>query len=172
MITFQDSSDSVTVLRYFEADEHKVEQLVFEDGTVWDVATVKAQILAGTEADQRLQAFSEGSEIHASGGNDVLEGERGNDALYGDEGDDELYGSWGDDTLSGGAGLDVLDGGDGNDTYIFNAGGGKDVIFNNTRYSSDVGLDTLRFGDTIRPDQITLSRQKDHLIIAVGDGHG
>lgn len=170
IITFQDSSDSVTVLRYFEADEHKVEQLVFEDGTVWDVATVKAQILAGTEADQRLQAFSEGSEIHASGGNDVLEGERGNDALYGDEGDDELYGSWGDDTLSGGAGLDVLDGGDGNDTYIFNAGGGKDVIFNNTRFSSDVGLDTLRFGDTIRPDQISLSRQKDHLIIAVGDG--
>ncbi|WP_270504047.1 calcium-binding protein [Kluyvera ascorbata] len=170
IITFQDSSDSVTVLRYFEADEHKVEQLVFEDGTVWDVATVKAQILAGTEADQRLQAFSEGSEIHASGGNDVLEGERGNDALYGDEGDDELYGSWGDDTLSGGAGLDVLDGGDGNDTYIFNAGGGKDVIFNNTRFSSDAGLDILRFGDTIRPDQISLSRQKDHLIIAVGDG--
>jgi hypothetical protein len=40
-------------------------------------------LLAGTEAAQSLQAFREGSEIHAGGGNDVLTGDSGNDACTG-----------------------------------------------------------------------------------------
>ncbi len=71
---------------YFSPDSYQVEQIVFADGTVWDVAAVKAMLLAGTAAAQSLQAYREGSEIHAGGGNDVLTGDSGNDALYGEAG--------------------------------------------------------------------------------------
>jgi Ca2+-binding RTX toxin-like protein len=89
---------------------HAIEQIVFADGTVWDESAVKAMLLAGTEAAQSLQAFREGSEIHAGGGNDVLTGDSGNDALYGEAGDDTLAGLSGDDLLSGGRGNDRLEG--------------------------------------------------------------
>jgi Ca2+-binding RTX toxin-like protein len=66
-ITFRDSSDSLTLRDYF-ISSHAIEQIVFADGTVWDESAVKAMLLAGTEAAQSLQAFREGSEIHAGGG--------------------------------------------------------------------------------------------------------
>jgi Ca2+-binding RTX toxin-like protein len=84
-ITFRDSNDSLTLRDYF-ISSHAIEQIVFADGTVWDESAVKAMLLAGTEAAQSLQAFREGSEIHAGGGNDVLTGDSGNDALYGEAG--------------------------------------------------------------------------------------
>jgi Ca2+-binding RTX toxin-like protein len=102
-ITFRDN-DSLTLRDYF-ISSHAIEQIVFADGTVWDESAVKAMLLAGTEAAQSLQAFREGSEIHAGGGNDVLTGDSGNDALYGEAGDDTLAGLSGDDLLSGGRGM-------------------------------------------------------------------
>jgi Ca2+-binding RTX toxin-like protein len=108
-ITFRDSNDSLTLRDYFISN-HAIEQIVFADGTVWDESAVKAMLLAGTEAAQSLQAFREGSEIHAGGGNDVLTGDNGNDALYGEAGDDTLAGLSGDDLLSGGRGNDRLEG--------------------------------------------------------------
>ncbi|HHT0104433.1 TPA: calcium-binding protein, partial [Raoultella planticola] len=100
---------------------------------------VKAMLLAGTEAAQSLQAYREGSEIHAGGGNDVLTGDNGNDALYGEAGDDTLDGSFGNDLLSGGTGNDLLKGGYGDDTYLFNAGDGQDTIIESSGTGSGRG---------------------------------
>jgi Ca2+-binding RTX toxin-like protein len=68
VLSFRDRADSVIIQGYFSLDYYQVEQIVFADGTVWDVPAVKAMLLAGTEAAQSLQAFREGSEIHAGGG--------------------------------------------------------------------------------------------------------
>jgi Ca2+-binding RTX toxin-like protein len=57
-----------------------------------------------------------------------MDGGRGNDVMHGGDGDDRMFGGDGDDVLSGGAGDDVLKGGEGNDLFIFNGGGGSDLI--------------------------------------------
>ncbi|HAT1603872.1 TPA: hypothetical protein I8Y23_000144 [Raoultella planticola] len=154
VLGFRDRADSVIIQGYFSLDSYQVEQIVFADGTVWDVAAVKAMLLAGTEAAQSLQAYREGSEIHAGGGNDVLTGDNGNDALYGEAGDDTLDGSFGNDLLSGGTGNDLLKGGYGDDTYLFNAGDGQDTIIESS------GTDTLRLGEGLLAEQAVLSRQR------------
>lgn len=63
----------------------------------------------------------------------VMRGGTGNDYLKGGKGKDKLYGNKGNDTLWGGKENDSLWGGDGNDTFIYQAGEGKDTIFD---YSS------------------------------------
>ncbi|EMD1845618.1 hypothetical protein VQV38_005713, partial [Raoultella planticola] len=147
VLGFRDRADSVIIQGYFSLDSYQVEQIAFADGTVWDVAAVKAMLLAGTEAAQSLQAYREGSEIHAGGGNDMLTGDNGNDALYGEAGDDTLDGSFGNDLLSGGTGNDTLKGGSGNDIYLFNAGDGQDTIIESS------GADTLRMGEGLLAEQ-------------------
>ncbi|HAT7517480.1 TPA: calcium-binding protein, partial [Kluyvera ascorbata] len=86
----------------YEGNRYRVEEIVFADGTVWDVATVKAMLVAGTDEAQSLTAYSPGTEIHAGGGDDKLYGDKGADRLYGDEGNDTLSGDSGNDTLVGG----------------------------------------------------------------------
>ena len=68
--------------------------------------------------------------------NDILNGDLGDDQLSGSRGDDSLSGGFGNDVLSGGTGYDQLAGGQGNDTYVFELGGGQDVIFNYVAASS------------------------------------
>uniref|UniRef100_UPI0031DC1BBD calcium-binding protein n=1 Tax=Klebsiella sp. TaxID=576 RepID=UPI0031DC1BBD len=167
VLGFCDRADSVIIQGYFSLDYYQVEQIVFADGTVWDVPAVKAMLLAGTEAAQSLQAFREGSEIHAGGGNDVLTGDNGNDALYGEAGDDTLDGGFGNDLLHGGTGKDTLKGGSGNDIYLFNAGDGQDTIIESG------GTDTLRLGEGLLAEQTVLSRQRvqgyDSLVLSFRD---
>ncbi|WP_318393034.1 calcium-binding protein, partial [Enterobacter sp.] len=190
VITFKDGSDSVTVQDYFYSEQYKIEKIVFGDGVVLDMAGISARMLAGTDADQTLNAEIAGSEIHAGGGDDTLRGLWGDDLLYGDSGDDELSGDSGNDSLSGGTGDDLLSGGDGDDvlhggagidelaggegtdTFIFNAGDGIDVISAGSYYDrqSETAQDTLRFGTGIRPEQLMLSRLDDSLVIRLDGG--
>ncbi len=167
VVSFRDSTDSVTVAGYFSGSWNEVEQLVFADGTVWDAATVKAMTLAGTDAAQSLVAGREGSEIHAAGGNDTLTGDNGNDSLYGDAGDDALSGSYGDDLLAGGTGKDTLKGGYGSDTYQFNAGDGQDTVTDSGAYATDT--DILRFGEGLLAESAVLKRSANDLIVSFRD---
>ena len=83
------------------------------------------------------------------------------------EGDDHLVGySWTgqDDTLDGGLGYDLLEGGFGNDTYIFKAGYGKDVIQEDA-YGSNSYYDTIRFGVGLTPETLSILRENDDLIL-------
>lgn len=66
--------------------------------------------------------------LAAGAGDDELMGGAGADKLFGEAGHDELFGGAGADTLSGGAGDDELSGGQGNDLFLFNGGGGNDVV--------------------------------------------
>ena len=82
------------------------------------------------------------------------------------DGDDHIVGySWTghDDTLDGGIGHDLLEGGFGDDTYIFKAGYGKDIIQEDA-YGSNSYHDTVKFGVGLTPDTLEILRQGEDLI--------
>jgi len=85
--------------------------------------------------------------------------------IVGTSGDDYLTGDSGNDTLNGGAGNDTLVGGTGNDTYLFNLGGGQDII---SEFDTSAGnVDTIRFGAGITADDITFSRNGNDLVLSI-----
>ncbi|MCW2488867.1 hypothetical protein J5069_23590, partial [Candidatus Symbiopectobacterium sp. NZEC127] len=144
---FESGDERVTVKDFFYEKRHQIERVEFAEGTAWDVDTIKAMLLRGTEEAQTLWGYEEGSEIHGGGGDDRLNGNRGKDYLYGDAGDDTLEGGPEDDTLDGGVGNDVLRGENGNDRLAggsgadrLDGGAGNDVL------TGDEGNDTLEGG--------------------------
>jgi Ca2+-binding RTX toxin-like protein len=98
--------------------------------------------------------------LYGSDGDDLLDGGADNDTLQGESGNDNLIGGSGNDVIDGGDGLDTLNGGEGNDTlsggwgddtYIFERGGGQDII----RETSPGLADVLKFGTGIVKTDIT-----------------
>lgn len=133
------TNDRVTVNGYFDEDGASagaVETIEFADGTVWDVAAVKARVLTG---------LARGDEITGYAGADTLRGLGGRDQLDGRGGDDLLLGGAGRDTLIGGAGADTLRGGAGEDVFRFQAWTdfGGDRITDFTRGQDRIDLSLL-----------------------------
>ena len=115
------NSSSTTSLVY-----HNVQQIAFDDGTVWDL----------TQGYQNMVDTDDSHTLYGTDLDDVINGMGGNDTLYG---------NGGDDTLIGGAGTDYLVGGTGSDTYVFASGWGSDTISeasnSDTNTVSFVGID-------------------------------
>ena len=133
VLTLDGSSDQITVPRYFQNDgnsAYKLEEIRFADGTVWDIAQVKAIIIQGTDGDDTLRGYATDDVIHGGAGNDTIYGDAGDDELHGGDGDDELYGGAGNDRLYGGAGNDRLNG-DAGDDYLY-GGDGDDHLYGGT----------------------------------------
>ena len=161
VIKINGGTDQVTVSNYFAEDGasqqgYALEEIRFADGTVWDVAAVKAKVMLGTTSKDELTGYETADTLSGLDDNDVLYGRGGADILDGGAGRDSLYGETGNDTLRGGAGSDALfgdvgndalfgqggndslDGGDGNDTL--DGGAGNDTL------SGGNGSDTYVFG--------------------------
>ena len=102
--------------------------------------------------------------------NDTLRGNNSANYLHGGKGNDSLYGNEGKDTLNGGSGDDYLEGGDyGSDTYVFQAGHGKDLVAEIARGDEDA--DTLRFAGAKAGD-VHFSRDGYNLVVnAYGDSN-
>jgi Ca2+-binding RTX toxin-like protein len=158
-LSINGTNDKLTVKNYFSAYDstgcyyrgdsvNKVEQIRFDDGTVWDVAYVKnaARNINGTENADNISGYSDQENIISGfGGNDNICGSYYNDSLTGGDGDDKLYGQGGNDTMDGGAGNDYLEGSYGNDTYVFGKGYGEDKIYD---YDTSSGnSDSVNFGE-------------------------
>ncbi|CAG2147354.1 hypothetical protein LMG19282_03139 [Cupriavidus campinensis] len=172
VMAIRGTADSLTVSGYFYGDAtsgYQVEEIRFEDGTIWDVATIKAMALAATDGNDVLQGYA-GNDVIAGGigedtingnagndqidggggadtitggtGNDIILGGSQNDSLYGEAGNDTLLGDSGNDTLSGGDGDDVLDGGANNDTL--DGGAGNDTYL----FGRGFGWDTISQSDS------------------------
>ncbi len=161
-LTIGSPGDVITVWGYFHGDGaggHALNAIEFADGTSWDVDTVKAKVLQGTDGNDNIIGFATDDVINSGDGNDKLSGGDGDDTLNGGDGRDALYGDNGDDTLRGGAGAnDYLDGGAGNDTYEFGAGDGNTTIVN---YDTGAGRnDVLRFLEGISASDVTASRSR------------
>ena len=167
VVAINGTTDKVTIQSYLINDGNwtsKLEQIKFDDGTTWDVATVKAMLLTGTPGDDTLIGYVSDDVINGRAGNDDLRGNAGNDVLNGEEGNDILNGAEGSDTLDGGAGNDMLSGDGGSDTYVFGKGSGQDTISN---YDTGVGkTDTLRLAGLLT-SEVTLRRSGSDLIVSI-----
>ncbi|WP_281173396.1 calcium-binding protein [Xenophilus azovorans] len=158
VLALKDSADKVTVTNYFNADAagaYRVDEVRFADGTVWNVAAIKAMVQQSTEGNDTLYGYAVGDvlsgglgndTIYGYGGDDTIDGGEGNDTLRGGDGADLLLGGEGNDTLYGENGNDTLLGGDGADNLY--GGAGDDVLIGgagNDRLEGGTGSDTYRF---------------------------
>lgn len=75
---------------------------------IWTVAVAvnSADVINGTDDDDRLAGTAGNDTIMAGAGDDLIEGGPGDDKLYGGDGDDVLIGGTGFDRLFGGPGAD------------------------------------------------------------------
>ena len=141
------ADDQLTVLDYFEGESYRVQQIVFNGGTVWDEAEIQRQVSKGTPGD------------------DNIVGTDGNDTLAGLGGNDFLDGGAGDDDLDGGAGNDSLQGGYGNDTYHFGFGYGHDSISNSTYDYEPDSVDTIQLAADVAVGDVALTRDGSSLVL-------
>ncbi|AON56073.1 calcium-binding protein [Herbaspirillum seropedicae] len=151
IISLNGSDDSLRVQSYFNTDgasSYVVENLKFADGTVWNYATVKANLSTATPPASI-----------------TVNGTAANETLTGGLGNDTVYGNAGNDTLDGGLGNDTLDGGTGNDTYLFGKGSGKDTI---SAYDGTVGkLDLIQLHTGVLTTDVALTREGDTLLLSI-----
>ncbi|PKN89270.1 MAG: hypothetical protein CVU51_01070 [Deltaproteobacteria bacterium HGW-Deltaproteobacteria-1] len=137
--SINNTTDSVTVQNWFvSTGANRVEQIVFDGGTVWDVSYIQANATTG-----------------GTSGNDNLTGTTGADLLSGLAGNDTLTGLDGDDTLDGGTGADSMIGGAGNDTYIRE--NTSDVIVEGSSAGMDTVLSNLTYTLGSNVENLTLT---------------
>nr|WP_256939073.1 calcium-binding protein [Acinetobacter harbinensis] len=152
MIVKYSDTDQINVESFFDSNgttAYRIDQIVFANGTVWDVAYIKNQVLVPSVS------------------NDIIQGYSSNDVLAGLVGNDSIYGNAGNDTLTGGVGNDLLDGGSGSDAYVFGLGDGVDVI---RSYDADTNkLDKVVFDEGITPESVILKRVGNDLIVKYSD---
>ncbi|WP_267872151.1 calcium-binding protein, partial [Massilia niastensis] len=150
ILTLEGAADKISVFSYFDTDgasSYAVETIQFADGTIWNVATVKAKVLAGTAGDDTIAGYSSADTLNGLDGNDTQRGWEGNDTINGGNGRDTLYGDEGDDAVRGDAGADSLHGGVGNDTL--SGGTGDDYLYGDAdadRLDGGAGKDYLTGG--------------------------
>lgn len=92
-----------------------VEQIIFDDTTVWDLTAGLHMRLPNVSTTAYGTAY--GDTIEGGSGNDYIDGGAGNDTLIGGAGNDNIFGGDGDDFLSGGFDSNYLSGGAGADIF-------------------------------------------------------
>ena len=182
------TTDKLTLANWYSGDAYKVEQVVFSDGTVWDVPMLDALTKAATQGDDIIDGSSGNDVLNGLGGNDTLRGYAGDDTLDGGAGDDRLYGGDGNDLLRGGAGSDLLqgdagndtlDGGagddslygnEGNDTYLFGRDSGQDIV--QYYLTTTDNADKVQIAAGLSPSDVIVTRDQDHLFLSINNPDG
>ncbi|HUL02172.1 MAG TPA: calcium-binding protein, partial [Gemmatimonadales bacterium] len=150
------TADQVTILQHFTSTNYAIDQIVFDNGTVWDATVINAKVLEGTANADYLVGYASDDTLTALAGNDTILGQDGNDSIDAGADNDSVQGGAGDDSLRGGTGTDTMYGDAGNDTYLYDLGDGTDTIYNND--ASTLTTDKLVFGAGILPAGVTLTR--------------
>jgi Ca2+-binding RTX toxin-like protein len=184
VLSIDGSSDQLRILDWRKGGASYIERFEFDDGTAWEWQQIQTQSIAapiiGTDGDDEIRPWG--------GAYDILQGLEGNDSLWAlplyqrdhlwSPSEEKMYNrSTAHYTLDGGVGNDTLTGYAGHDTYIFNRGGGQDIIDEHAYYLdfSNVhgrvyfggGYDILNFGSGIAADDITLKRSRNDLVLAI-----
>jgi len=176
------AGDSITVKDWFGDGSawSTIERIGFHDGTVWTAQDLGARALLtsnlGGEGDDtlsgtryhtdRLLGGAGHDDLTAVGDGDVLEGGAGNDVLRVDNS------GYSGTLFIGGTGKDTLHGSYGADTYVFNRGDGVDTLIEQVAWTYGEAIDTLRFGEGIRPSDIQASREGSDLVVEIRGSEG
>ncbi len=180
-VLFNDSTHQVFLDRFFKADPQKnyfeISRFVFDDGTSWDSAYIKAAVQLGTPYADYIKGTESDDVLSGEGGNDYIIGANGDDTLYGGEGNDDLAGGDGNDKLFGGAGDDRLFGEAGDDSFysstgfdLFETGIGSDTVYigledGNTRIANwsldPTHSSIVEFAEGIFPEDLQLKKSVD-----------
>jgi Ca2+-binding RTX toxin-like protein len=171
VVKINGSTDQVTVDYYFDGDGvagsgFAVEEIRFDNGTAWNLATVKAMVLAGTAGNDNITGYATDDVISGGVGNDNIYGRAGSDTLDGGDGDDSVNGENGDDLLSGGNGADTVLGGVGADRLY---GGAGDDYLGGDGYYGGAGGDDVLDGGTGN-DKLVGGFGSDTYLFGRGDG--
>ncbi|TKB95331.1 MAG: hypothetical protein E8D41_00810 [Nitrospira sp.] len=162
------SRDELALGNFFRSSASAKKVVQFEDGTVWDEATLGA---LGADPGPGIFFTDPGNidVLVGTTGNDELRGTSGNDTITGGAGHDILRDNIGSNVLDGGAGDDQLFGSSGNDIFVFGRGYGHDAVFvDQIFFGGPLGFlwsDLLTTDtDTIQmvglhPDDVTIQRQ-------------
>ena len=179
--------DRLLIEGYFPADGasgQPIERIVFADGTIWSVDTVKKLAVVATDEDDWLQGYSSSDSLSGLAGDDVLMGKGGDDVLDGGHGEDHLYGGDGNDVLRGGTQNDLLEGEGGDDVLLGEDGddtlegnGGNDTLeggngndwLRSTVNDAPGGTVTLEGG--AGDDKLADGSGNDVYLFGKGDGH-
>ena len=165
-LSLGDSTDQVDIEYVFSGDwqrHNEIQQVVFDDGTRWDLVTLErlaaSATLAGTAGDDTLQGTTASS---------FLDGGAGDDLLRGLHDYDFLHGGAGHDTLEAGQGFSLMHGGTGDDTYVLGSSSWNSAVIE----LADEGIDTLvSVADIYRlPDHVENAVLLDSGL--AGDLHG
>ncbi len=185
VLTISGTEDVLKIRNWYYSPDYRVDQVVFNNGTIWDIAqleafinqatagddiitgTASADVLDGLAGNDTISGLDGDDELHGNTGNDTLKGGIGNDLLLGEDGNDVLHGEAGDDTLDGGAGNDQLYGGAGNDTYRFGRGSGQDSISEPSSSGSET--DTILIASDVLPGDIRVQRISSGLRLVIRD---
>lgn len=152
LISFEDwIGGSLTINNYFLNDEYKIENFVFNDGTVLTDISDRITGVAPAE-DYTIAENTIIDTVRMTGSNDItVTGNNNDNTIYGNSGNNTFVGKGGNDTL--------IDHNGGNDTYIYNLGDGFDYI-------KDVGgNDTIKFGEGITLDNLAFKQTATDLEI-------
>ncbi len=168
----------------FYQDVSQIERVEFAGDMVWDSAYIQSLLenlpIIGTDGNDELHSWQVGHDtvLQGFGGDDTLSAlaHIDNNGYIWYVSDEYEYNSSSTHiTMDGGSGNDTLKGYAGNDTYIFNLGGGQDII-DECSYSIRTdwqiyyfggGYDTLNFGAGIAPSDISLTRNGYDLILRI-----
>lgn len=127
-------------------------------------------VLDGGDGNDRLLGDDGSDTLIGGDGNDTLEGGNGTDALNGGIGNDRLFGGANDDVLNGGTGNDWLFGEAGADTFVFDAGFGRDTIGDFNAAADKLNL--LAFGiDTAAELMPYATDSGAHMLITISTGN-
>src|SRR5207244_319653 len=137
VLSINGTADRLTVSNFFLDPIFQVQQVVFADGTTWDVPTLQdfarrvpdpdpgpSSLIGFDDSNDIIRAFGPGNVLMGLGGNDVLDGRDGNDTMYG---------------------------GPGSDTYVFGRGAGRAQVFDLARPGSG-DLKTVQMAD-VTPEE-------------------
>ncbi|WP_449325417.1 putative Ig domain-containing protein [Sphingorhabdus arenilitoris] len=160
VLTIAGEDQSITLVQFliegrrvegFSTNARQQFSVEFADGTIWSQSDLLARAIAGTDGNDMLFAYEQGSLINGGAGNDRITGKNG------------------DDILTGGTGDDVLDGGIGFNQYRITRGDGHDIInIYDPRNTNFVGFrDTILFDATIDPSDIQIVQVQDNNSIVI-----
>lgn len=139
--------------------------------------TIKSSVsysLSGTHVERLMLTGSDDLNGAGNGLDNHLSGNSGNNVLKGGAGHDKLFGRAGDDVLIGGSGHDRLTGGSGADTFVFQKGGGRDVVTDFRHGQDDIdvsrlnGVNSLSDLDIRQEGRDTLIQHDNSILVLKG----